>query len=685
MTNFGDYALLADTARRLETEYAYNFDKAKEIIDAEMEAMGYPLTDGKYVNADGEQYNVVFLVRNDGDGTRKAWGLYLQEQMEKLGFAVDFREGTGGDLGPIWIAGDPTAGEWHIYTGGWGASVLNRDQSNIFQEMYLPTSAQGLPVFEQNDPDPVFQELGDKLYNREFTTMEQRAEMMAQALELSLQDSLQVMVVDSKQFVPHQEGLIATTDLAAGIESAQITPYTLRWADQEGGTVRWATQPFLFNGPWNPVQGSNTTSDQGAVRMTVGYATTYDPYTGLQNAFWVDKAEVTVQTGLPVQKTLDWVDLKFADEIVVPEDAWADWDAETQTFITVGEKSGGEPVTSTAKSTVYFREDLFDVVKWHDGSNLEMADIMMAYIMGFDRPKEESEIFDQQAVGAFNVFMSTFKGFKIISTDPLIMEGYQDTFSADAELIAEIGYSWINNFQGEGSFASYAMMNSAEAAKELAYSERKALELEVEQTSTIGGPSLDILTAHLDKLIEEETIPYEPTLGQYITSEQAVARYQALKDHFTKYGNYHQGVGPYFLKSVDLNGKSLVMAHWDQYPDLADRWSMYSAPKIAEVEIEAPGQVMGGEEAEFNIYVTFNGKPYEMSDIQEVKFLVYDAENNVVLISTAEAVEDGHYMIKFTGDVTQKFGDGATKLEVAVISLAVAQPTFEAIEFITTQ
>ncbi len=54
----------------------------------------------------------------------------------------------------------------------------------------------------ENESDPEFQELGDKLYNREFTTMEQRAEMMARALELSLEDSLQVMIVDSKRFVP---------------------------------------------------------------------------------------------------------------------------------------------------------------------------------------------------------------------------------------------------------------------------------------------------------------------------------------------------------------------------------------------------------------------------------------------------------------------------------------------------
>ncbi len=684
MTNFGDYADLADTARRLENEYAYNLDKAKEIIDAELEGMGVTIEDGKYMR-EGEPLKVVFLIRNDGDGTRKAWGNYLADQMEQIGFTVERQEGTGSDLGPIWIVGDPSDGEWHMYTGGWGASVLNRDQSNIFQEMYLNTSTQGLGVFQQNVSDPEFQELGDRLYRRDFKTMEERHDMMARALELCLQDSLQVMVADSKQFVPYREGVVATTDLAAGVESAQITPFTLRFKDQEGGTMRWATQSFLFNGPWNPIQGSNTTSDQGAARMSVSYALTYDPYTGLLNPFFAEKAAVTVQTGLPVRKTLDWVTLEFADKIVVPEDAWADWDAAKQEFITVGEKSGGEEVTARAKSVVTFRKDLFKNVKWHDGSTLEMADIIMSYIMSFDRAKEESAIFDKQATGLFEVFMEDFRGVKIVSTDPLTIEGYSNSFATDAELTADIGAIWLNHIQGQGSFSTFAMMNAAEAAGKLAYTEVKSKEKEIEQTSLIGGPSLAILGAELDKLIADGTIPYEATLGKYIDKKQATARYEALKAHYDTYGNYWQGTGAYFLKSVDLNGKSLVMAHFDQYPDYADRWSKYAAPMIAEVEIEGPAEVVGGQEAEFKVHVSFQGIPYKLTDISMVKFLVYDAANKVVKIDQAEGVEDGEYVIKFTGEDTKLFGAGASKIEVAVIPLVVAQPTFGTHEFITTQ
>jgi hypothetical protein len=69
-------------------------------------------------------------------------------------------------------------------------------------------------------------------------------------------------------------------------------------------------------------------------------ATVPDPYTGLALPLPVDRAEVVVQEGLPVFKTLDWVDLSFEPEIVVPADAWADWDAAAQQFITVAEMVG---------------------------------------------------------------------------------------------------------------------------------------------------------------------------------------------------------------------------------------------------------------------------------------------------------------------------------------------------------
>lgn len=123
-------------------------------------------------------------------------------------------------------------------------------------------------------------------------------------------------------------------------------------------------------------------------------------------------------------------------------------------------------------SVAYYPADLFETVKWHDGSNLSMADIMLAWAMTFDRGKPESALYDEVYVANFEAFMSTFKGFRITSTEPLVFEVYSDTFSADAEL--NVGGTWPTYSFGEGSFAQIAIGNMAEANGELAYSIDKA-------------------------------------------------------------------------------------------------------------------------------------------------------------------------------------------------------------------
>ena len=186
----------------------------------------------------------------------------------------------------------------------------------------------------------------------------------------------------------------------------------------------------------------------------------------------------------------------------------------------------------------------------------------------------------------------------------------------------------------------------------MAYTDYKAAETELEQTSLIAGPSLEILATALDELIAAKTIPFEPTLGQYVTEEEALARYEALKAWYTEKGHFWVGTGPYYLDTLDVTGKSLVLKHFDEYLDPSDRWDNYAAPKIADVEIEGPGQVTAGETATFDVYVTFDNQPYLNDDVKQVKYLVYDATNAVVAVADATPAEDGHYTIELTAEQT---------------------------------
>ena len=787
-TQMGDYANLADTARALEAKYAYNLDKAKEVVTAEMEALGATLTDGKWTY-EGKPVSLVFLIRNDSDGTRIPMGDYFAAQLEQLGFTVDRQYKTGREASPIWLGTDPKEGQWHIYTAAWSSTVLDRDQGNIFQEMYLPTSAQQEMVFTQNQVDPEFQKVGDDLAKANYKTLEERHEMMVKAMELSLQDSLQVFLIDGKSFIPYNPDVIATSDLAAGVQSSQIWPFTLRFKDKEGGTLRWGASDNLFASPWNPVSGSNWTSDQAAIRATSSGDIMYDPFTGLIWPLKIESAVVTVKEGLPVFKTLDWVTLETAPEIVIPDDAIVEWDAVNQVWITKAELMGKidaakatvdgfnaavktvvealpvdtldenavkafvgevakayEAVTGAAvdvttafdsdeakaaltaavqavkdapdaaakqeavkayaesivkgiggtaaedlasrdvgtalrKSVVVYPKNLYETTKWHDGANLSRADIEMMLIMSFDQANPASAIYDESAVSRFLYFLSTFKGYKITSEDPLTVEWYSDTYSQDAELSISTIFPTYNF--GEASWAAIAIANAAEAAGEAAYSEDKAALKEVEQFNFIGGPTLEILAKNLDTAIADKLIPYEPTMSKYLTADEAVARYQALKDFYGQYKHFWVGTGPYVLDNAALTEKTLTLKHFADYPDSADRWSNYAEPKLAAVEFDGPGQVKIGEEAVFDVFVTFEDAPYPNAELKAVKFLLYDAENNLVTTSDAVAAEDGHYTITLSKDDTAKLAAGANKIEVAVISNVVSQPTFASVDFVT--
>jgi peptide/nickel transport system substrate-binding protein len=677
-TQFPDYADLADVARELEAKYAYDLEKAREVITTEMEGMGATLNaDGKW-EVNGAPLELIFLIRSDSDGTRQPLGDYFATQLEAVGFTVVRQYGKSSELGPIW-QGTAADGGWHIYTAAWSATIIDRDQRNSFQEMYLPSSAQGLDLMVANQADPEFYELGDKLANAEYNNLEERREMMVRALELSLEDSLQVWLIDGKNYAPYSTDVKLTYDLAAGVEGAQIWPYTVRFDGQEGGDLKWATSD-IFTEPWNPVAGSNWAWDQAIIRATTSGDTMNDPFTGLVLPLRAERAEVTVLEGLPVGKTLDWVDLSFAPEITVPEDAFVDWDATTQTFITAGEQFP-DGQTAKRKSVIYYPADLFETVKWHDGTNLSMADIMLAWAMTFDRGKAESALYDEVYVANFEAFMSTFKGFRVASTEPLVFEVYSDTFSADAEL--NVGGAWPNYGLGEGSFAEIAIGNLAEENGELAYSIDKADVNEVEQLSYVGGPSLEILARYLEQATTDSYIPFEPTLGQYITADEAKARYEALGAFYADHGHFWQGTGPYMLDGAFPTEKTLTLTRFEDYPDLADRWSGYTEPKLAEVELDGPGQVVIGEEATFDLFVNFQGEPYAQDEIKFVKYLLYNAKGEIVDIGEVAATADGQYSIVLSSEVTSQLEAGSNKLEVAVVPLTVAIPSFTSIEFVT--
>jgi len=690
-TQLVEYTNLIETARALESKYAYNVEKAKEVIDAEMPGMGAELgSDGKW-QFNGAPVTLTFLIRSDGDGTRKPIGDYVSNQLETVGFTVDRQYKTSSEAFPIWLGTAGADGQWHLYTAGYNPSGLGtlRDEAGNIQQSYLNTSIQAGEPYISNVSDPEFQKLGDDLAQGNYASKKERDAMMARALELSLEDSLFVWVIDQQVYAPHNNNVQVTFDLAVGPEGTNAGPYNLRFKDQEGGTMKIGTND-LFTQPWNSVAGSNWAWDAGVMRATTmgasningGGGLMADPYTGLAYPQRFESAELTYKEGLPITQNLDWLTVKKAPQVDVPGDAWVDWDAKEQRFITAAEKFP-DGLTANVKSVVVYPADLFETVKWHDGSPISVGDFVMNMIQGFDPGKTESPIYDESLALSIDAGLVSFKGYRITSTDPLTIEAYNDTYYSDAELnILPLWPQSAFGLTGENSWQILAVSNLAEAAGEVAYSSDKSDAKQVENTSWVGGPSLEILAKYLDQAAGESYIPYEPTLGQYITKEEADLRYANLKKWYEDHGHYWVGTGPYYLDKVFTTEKSLVLKNNADFVDLADRWAAFGEPKRATTTLDGPGQVKSGEETVFDVSVTFNEQPYLQSDVQRVKYILYDATGAVVSVGDAAAVGDGQYQVTLTSAETAKLPTGSARLEVAVAPIPVAIPSFTSLDFV---
>lgn len=690
-TQLVEYTNLIDTARALESKYAYNLEKAKEVIDAEMLGMGAELgADGKW-EFNGAPVSLIFLIRSDGDGTRQPMGDYVSNQLESIGFTVDRQYKTSSESFPIWLGTTAADGQWHMYTAGYNSAGLGslRDESGNIQQSYLNTSIQAGEPYISNVSDPEFQQLGDDLAQGNYSSREERDAMMARALELSLEDSLFVWVIDQQVYAPYADNVQVTFDLATGPESTNVGPYNLRFTDQEGGTMRIGTND-LFTQPWNTVGGSNWVWDAAVMRATVmgtsnvggGGGLMADPYTGLAYPQRIASAELTFREGLPINQNLDWLTVNAIPQVDVPADAWVDWDAAEQRFITAAEKYP-DGLTANVKSVVVYPSDLYDTVKWHDGSPISAGDFVMSMIQGFDPGKPESPIYDESLALSIDAGLVSFKGYRITSTDPLTIEAYTDAYVSDAEL--NITPLWPQSpfgLTGENSWQILAISNLAEAAGELAYTQDKADNSEIENTSWVGGPSLEILAKYLDQAASESYIPYEPTLSQFITKEEADLRYANLKQWYEDHGHFWVGTGPYYLDQVFTTEKSLVLKNNTEFVDLADRWAAFSEPKIATTVIDGPGQVKAGEEAVFDVTVSFKDQPYLQSDIRRVKYILYDATGAVVTVGDATAIADGQYQVTLDASVTSQLPTGSARIEVAVVPIPVAIPSFTSLDFV---
>jgi len=702
-------------------------------------------------------------------------GDYVANQLEDIGFTTFRDYKSSADASPIWIGSDPAEGGFHVYTGGWITTAVPRLLTDNFAFFYTDMGLP-YPLWQAYKSDARFYEISDLLNAYNYATNEERLTLAGEALPLSMEDSARIWLYDQGSITPKLTDINVAADLYAGVAGSGLWAHTIHRTDEngdptEGGSISVA-MPSILTEPWNPIAGTNWVYDMMPNRGLGETAYSYDPFTGLVWPNHFESGEMVVKTGTPIALSLDWMDLSFAETIVVPGDAWAYWDAAAQTFMTVPEyytmmltdlptmadadvtaaadnataaadaaaaaataaadaaaaadvdtaqaaaDAAAEAATTAADAesaatgaagritgyiddvaaysdvlangltvksvgTVTYPDDLYTKVKWHDGSNFSFADVLMRIVLQFDRAMPESAIFDENYVPDFNSFMSTFGGVRVVSTDPLVIETFSDAVQPDAE--NSITTWWPYYDQGQGAWHNLNLAIMAESEGLAAFSSGKADANEIPWLNMVAGDTVDTLIAKLEEWALTGALPYEVTFSQFVEQAEVDARITNLGAFWATYGHFVVGTGPLFVEAAFPIEKSIQMTRFEDYPYAASRWLGFSEAKIADLAIDGDVEVTIGEEAVFDLAVTFKGDDYPMDQVDSVKFLVLDATQTVAVVGEAVAVADGQWQITLTAEETGALSVGANSLEVVVVSKLVAVPTAGSFDFVSIE
>ena len=549
---FPDYERHKTIISQLEAKYAYNFEKAREIIYNEMiKEPNIEFKDGKWYYK-GEQIVLKFLIRVED--ARRRIGDYVAEQLEKLGFTVERMYKTSREASPIWVRGDPAKGEWHLYTGGWVTTAVSRDDSDNFEFFYTnkSTMASISPLWASYKALPELQEVASILAEKKFTTFEERTALMERAFELALQDSVRIWLVDQTAVWVRRREIEAVGDYSAGYWwSPQL--YFMNRQRKEGGILRIASSDVLVD-PWNPVAGSNWIYD-GMISSPTGVGVfILHPKTGLPIPIaFLKKVTLEVEEGtLTFQnpESKDWLTLRFVDKVTIPPDAWYAWDVGAKKIITAGEAG----VTAAKVKIVAEFDDILGKVKYHDGTVMSLADFIVNWPLNFERADNRSPLYDESYVEPYTTFRELFRAFRIVSEKPLILEWYVNYTTLDAELIASA-------YVGVPAMPWHVVAIGIRAEENglLAFGSDKASKKNVEWMNYIAGPSLEVLSKTLDDALSEGYIPFKELGSRYVTVEEAKARYAALKKWFSIFGHFWVQNGPYYLFKADPVAKTATL------------------------------------------------------------------------------------------------------------------------------
>jgi peptide/nickel transport system substrate-binding protein len=623
--------------------FKYNPSLAKGIIEKSLISHGATKLDGKWTY-NGSPISIKLMIRSD-DLPRKSMGEMLANELEKIGFTVQRDYGDLNKANLVVYGKDPQELSWQVYTEGFGGtSQFVRYNPSTAAQMYSPyfgsMPGRGNPSF-WNYQNSTLDKITQSIEFSNFTSEEERNELLRQALTLGIQESVRLFVaqnIDPYAASSSIKGLI--NDFGAGISTSKslINARSIKNTSSINVGVK-----EVYQGAWNNVGGCNDIYCTNILSLVSDSPTSRNPYTG----------EV-----IPLRN--EWTNITTMGpekRLAVDNDA-VTWNPSDQKWEDVGKN------TSKSKVTLHL---VFS--NWQNGQAMNKADLIYQLYFPYEwssKINSTDQTYDPEYAQPAQVALKYLRGTKFLNNSTLV--SFVDYWHFDKKEIADFASVWATSPWEVNAAIERLVKNGV-----FAYSRTEATVKNIEWLSLIIPSHAQAIKQELEKMKAEGFVP-APLKGM-VSVDEALKRYDASIKWITEHNHAIIGNGPYEIKNYNPAGRVVSLAAFrdSSYPFPKGYWSIYESPKLAKFEkVQYPKIVTRGLPLKISGNVTIGGNYISNATLT---YFIFDKDNHQVTQGTGKWIDDnGNFLIAINGSSTKAMSIGPNNFQLFVKSNYALRP-----------
>ncbi len=612
--------------------------------------------DGKW-RYRGELIKVKIFIRAD-DAVRFQFGEQFAAFLaNQIGLEV---EKIYGDLIKAFYdvyGSDPKELKWHIYTEGWGAAGFIKYLEGTVAQFYSPwlgfMPGWATPGY-WNYENKTIDEITQKLVQGNFTSKEERDELLRKALKIGLEESVRIFLTQLfDAYVYNKERVRGVINEYGGGLANRFTAWNIEALRSPEKPIIIGVK-YLTRGSFNPIGGLTDLYSVLIWNTLAAPSMVRDPHNG---------------DLIPYHTPYKIIQTSTTPVVDVPEDAII-WDAKTHQWKQVG--PGLKAKSAVEYDIIYSR--------WHDGSPMNIYDILYNFYFIWewsDEASPDDARYSAKYSSTLQPYIPLIKGIKIISDTKLQI--YIDYWFFDESEVAAFLTPWTAT-PWQLMYAMEQMYIDGIGS----WYQDEAQARGNEWIDPIFPTHSTIIRQYLDSFYEADKIPDALTAGQLpvppITLDEAKQRYARSSNFIAQYGHAIISNGPYIMIKYQQNNVIEVSAN-RQYPFGPEKWSGFGEERLIKVvDISYKESVNIGETVNIDLKINILQTPARAQDVI-IKYWFYNPTGNIIGKGDATFVSDGNFRISLS---TSGLSPGIYSFKIYAVSKYAYIPEFISGKFIVS-